>query len=304
MNINPMEDAIPPEVVRALVEAGRAACQGLGCAVPFLMQIQHQGAVNRKHWESWDAITRAMRTEDVVDLVRGLALADSLPGWSGGSVAGVVWVWRELERRDVAELRDLAEWVVKHDPNGYAPFGTMKHRESRLARLAANKATSLRKADNQRLEAELRGRLTTDEYEEALGAWLAASLRGIKDAQEAQALLRNAVGQIAALGVRLTAQEGKLATLESQIYRKNLAEKREALLRDGAALSSVERLRLVATRSDIPIGVFPVDWASVASSVLLELDRATRLILAARIRDRRTGPWRRLHKTLCEIDGQ
>ena len=297
-----MDRAIPPEVVRALVEAGRAACQGLGRAVPFLMQIQHQGVVNRQHWESWDAITRTMRTEDVVDLVRGLALADSLPGWGGGSVAGVIWVWRELERRDVADLSDLAEWVVKHDSNGYAPFGTMKHRELRLARLAAHKAMVMRMEKNKRLEAELRGRMTSAEYEEAFGAWLAAHLRGIKAAQEAQALLRRDAGQIVVLGSRLTAQEGKLSTLESQIARKNRAEKREALLRKGAALSSVERLRLVAANRDMPLAVFPADWAFVGASIVMDVDRSTRVLLAERLKDRRKGPWRRLYQTLCEID--
>ena len=159
----------------------------------------------------------------------------------------------------------------------------------------------MRKEENKRLEAELRGRLTSAEYEEAFGAWLAASLRGIKDAQESQALLRNEAGQIVALRSRLTAQEGKLATLESQVARKNRAEKREALLRKGAVLSSAERLRLVAANRDIPIAVFPMDWASVGASIVMDVDRSTRVLLAERLKDRRKGPWRRLYQTLCEI---
>ena len=59
--------------------------------------------------------------------------------------------------------------------------------------------------------------------------------------------------------------------------------------------------RLVAANRDMPLAVFPADWASVGASIVMDVDRSTRVLLAERLKDRRKGPWRRLYQTLCEI---
>src|SRR5687767_2242523 len=99
------------------------------------MSVQLHDAINRRAWQDWNAVIRRMIDEDVDALARGLSLADTLPGWIGGSVAAVIWVFQELERRSFPGLLALAEWIIEHDRNLYALFGTMKHREERLESL-------------------------------------------------------------------------------------------------------------------------------------------------------------------------
>lgn len=68
---------------------------------------------------------KTLSEEDAVSLARALALVDTMPEFSSGSVAPVVWIMKVLMGRlDDEKRRELQDWVVKHDPhNHYLPYG-------------------------------------------------------------------------------------------------------------------------------------------------------------------------------------
>jgi hypothetical protein len=67
------------------MQAGKLK-KGFGHAVPVLMKIVPHYRINRVGWDEWDEVTKPMPTEDVVDLARGLALADTGGLYLGGSI--------------------------------------------------------------------------------------------------------------------------------------------------------------------------------------------------------------------------
>jgi len=60
------------------------------------------------------------------NLVRGLTAAELELHWCGGSVAGVIWVYRRFESRFPDKADESANWVQARSGTPYAPFGRMR----------------------------------------------------------------------------------------------------------------------------------------------------------------------------------
>ena len=72
-------------------------------------------------------ITQPMQTDDLVALTKGLTLAEKHHGWIGGSVAAVIWTFRELQRRDSTLADEVANWILPRTSNPYVPYGCQNH---------------------------------------------------------------------------------------------------------------------------------------------------------------------------------
>ena len=187
---------IPDDAVRTLLEVGRAHETGGDAFLALLHLLPPFSEVDRQHWSAWDEVTSTMRTDDVVTLFRGLALAER--GWSGGgSVAGAIWVFREVARRDAALGDRVADWALANTESPWVPFGTDRHgahslaeyRERKASREASRRHRLADVAESER-QAEARRTVTREQRTHA------ASLRGSEArTQFIQALCRLGIGE-------------------------------------------------------------------------------------------------------------
>ena len=119
------KNRIPKHVLDELIDLGRDdntdAPLDAGSSLDHLVPYDH---INRLHWEAWDAVTEGLSIEDLVALVRGLAIAEKQLRWCGGSVSAVIWTFRTVEWRDKAQADQLADWILQYSDNPYEPYGS------------------------------------------------------------------------------------------------------------------------------------------------------------------------------------
>lgn len=73
-------------------------------------------------------------------------------------------------------------------------------------------------------------------------------------------------------------------------------------LRDELAVKPLaERLRILATSRDLPLGAVPLDPTTITTELLSELDSATLLQLMTLVSDRRKGAWVHLSRRIRDI---
>ena len=82
--------------------------------------------INRSGWWKWDRISEPLPETKLKNLFRGLVITEKELEWTGGSVAGAIWVFRTYERRFKNRSETLTDWALRNrGPNSYVPFGSM-----------------------------------------------------------------------------------------------------------------------------------------------------------------------------------
>jgi hypothetical protein len=82
--------------------------------------------ITRMHWESWYAAIADESKEGLKSIIQGLVRAEQIPRWGGGSVDGVIWVFKKFAERFPERAEEVADWVLRESNNNYAPFGTSR----------------------------------------------------------------------------------------------------------------------------------------------------------------------------------
>ena len=83
--------------------------------------------VNRQSIETWDSTLTELSDTDVVNLFKGIVLAEKTLNWIGGSVAGGVWIYRNIQKRKLDNDYQIANWALMTTDNSYIPFGSLNH---------------------------------------------------------------------------------------------------------------------------------------------------------------------------------
>jgi hypothetical protein len=83
------------------------------------------GHFMRESKQFWRSAADSLSDFELEALIRAITIAErDFPSFGGGSVSGVIWTFRHLEQRKSCGLNDLADWILAHTSNPYAPFGT------------------------------------------------------------------------------------------------------------------------------------------------------------------------------------
>jgi hypothetical protein len=152
-------DEIPNHVLNKLIELGELHESDDAERSQLFDQLRPFDQCGRTHANAWISATETLSVEQLSSLVRGLVLAEeSLPGWNGGSVSGIIWVFRDYERRTPANADALADWILQHSTNNYVPYGTARAATQSVAEFKAYRKTrELRRVQSeQHAEAEQR----------------------------------------------------------------------------------------------------------------------------------------------------
>ncbi len=265
---------IDQQIVTRLIELGRMEGVDEEATRSEFAVLGSWNNLNSAHWTVWKAITENMATQELVRLAKGLTLAERYFRWPGGSVSAVIWVYQEIDDHGDYELSwNVAEWVVRHTENPYAPFGHMPRRslfESRLARDSSEGKAAPVGLRFTSLSSEL-----SWEYEQ------------IKERRRLERETRARFER--------TNRERRIAEHRKahETKRRLKHEERSMLLQKASGLSMVDKLRLVAEGTQ-PLDFYPIEFAKLADDVLSSVSMEMRQTLIRRLADRRNGAWRAL----------
>ena len=288
------------ELIEQLIEIGQHAESELVKAIIDLKKLRLGRNMLQQGIQTWDKLTHSLPLNDVVALARSLTLIDTLPGLSDGSVSPVIWVFLELERRDYPGLLALAMWIIEHDKNPYVPFGTLARRRKRLDLLKEREELRAIQIQNSGRSNQLRKLMGELQFEHSYSAWLSSSIKDI----ELREKIEQSNREIAELKNNLKQLTQETETLRRYFTEIERAKKRDSLLQTGANLDPVGRLQLIAANPTVPIGVFPEEWACHEAITLSLLNVEIRRALSPRIARIRKGPWRKVYRGLCDLDGK
>lgn len=74
--------------------------------------------------DDWRPLLEGQPTDRLRELAGFFTLAEHLwEGWQGGERNPVVWICRELKRRDAFPDVDLTRWIKANTDNRYLPYG-------------------------------------------------------------------------------------------------------------------------------------------------------------------------------------
>lgn len=279
-------------IVEKLIEIGRADSVNTPAVVARLKELECAHEPGCFDWRKWEPIIAPMATEELATLAKGLALAEErLVRWRGGSVAPVIPVWRELQRRNACLAESIGKWIAQHDPNPYAPSGSGGSRSHFLHALEVETAENA----NADLEQEVRKHWGDLEWLQHKAEWLQRELDTARErerlAQQEQARQDREK--------RLTSEVESLQRQVRLLGSFHRAEQRRRLVQKAEHLTEVERLKIVASKTEFPISSFPIQWATVEDATLRALSPEERASLVERLRDRKKGPWKQVFERLC-----
>ena len=258
----PMND-LPKHVVADLIQIGRESEQDARCLQHRFVGLTSFDYVNRLFYTAWDEATRTLSTDELVWLIKGLTLSEAALHWAGGSVAGCIFVFRELQRRgDSERIAAAAQWVFEHRANRYLPFGSTRY---------VSYEDYLWQTSEAYAELRRERRVRHEDHERM---------------QQLEACQRR-----------------KQAAVDAEQHAarsRSKAELRRQRLADLAKASSIERLDLILN-ADATVDYYPEEWANVPDDLLMTLSAEMRNALVKRLRQARGATWKALKRRLVEL---
>ena len=128
-----MESKKEQYVLRRLIKLGLSENLDDPSVLDNYSDLKPYDHINRLNGSHWDVVTCNLSTEDLVALIKALAICERDFDWLGGSVSSVIWTFRELEKRDSNVSNSVADWILFRTKNPYVPFGNQNHGATSLS---------------------------------------------------------------------------------------------------------------------------------------------------------------------------
>jgi hypothetical protein len=183
-----------------------------------------------------------------------------------------------MEGRDRVAAMEVAAWVVRNSLNLWVPFVFRKTRTS-FEEVLLSKQTW----------AECREAL-----DEALQCEEARQLRSAeKRKKEEEEILQRG---------KMLSEISRRVHEERAFLQKAKSGARLKILEELGSLSARKRLEHIARDDTRPLSFYPDGVSEVSGQEVAELDPVTRERLMAKLKERRSGAWRRLAKQIEDSD--
>jgi hypothetical protein len=118
-------DEIPNNVLENLILLGKLSERDVVRRNQVFNLLKPFDRCGRTHANAWNSATKKLSKAQLSVLIRGLVLAEeSLSGWNGGSVSGIIWVFKAYQKQAPETADKLADWILQHSTNVYVPYGT------------------------------------------------------------------------------------------------------------------------------------------------------------------------------------
>ena len=83
--------------------------------------------INRQSPNYWNSETLILNDNEIMSLFKGIVISEKELSWIGGSVAGGIWIYKEIIRRGLEKDYLIANWALSITNNDYLPFGSTNY---------------------------------------------------------------------------------------------------------------------------------------------------------------------------------
>jgi hypothetical protein len=244
---------------------GSAIAAGNTPSKEDLGSVSRHDGINRQSRQFWSSVSAPLSDTDLVCLIKGIVYAERELSWLGGSVAGAVWLFKELTERsnDLELIDEVSAWVIANTKNPYNPFGT---------------TVSL-------------GARTYSEYK--------------KSSVIRQSAIQEHAEKDAILDAEADAEREALKRLAKSDHEKRDSKERQLLIEWLGRLSIREQLTLIAGDDDHRPNFYPTKIADSATREDIDaLPSDDRMALARKLKGKQKGPWGNFKKRLLDSLGE
>ena len=89
------------------------------------LEKQTLAGIMRLDPQLWQDAAAAMEDEDILQLIRCLAVAENLPGWEAGAKSPVIPLAKILRSRGRRLDKDMLRWLRQVSDNRFLPYGPL-----------------------------------------------------------------------------------------------------------------------------------------------------------------------------------
>jgi hypothetical protein len=114
------------------------------------------GEINRQSYKYWIAETRIFNDNEIISLFKGIVIAEKELDWAGGSVAGGIWIYKEIIKRDLDKNYSIANWALSITNNDYMPFGSTNYNAKNIVDYFGRKSGIYHQKDLEKKNKEIR----------------------------------------------------------------------------------------------------------------------------------------------------
>ncbi len=212
--------------------------------------------------DSWEKIAEELSDNDLVLLYKGLINIERELKWSGGSVAGAIWVYGVIIKRSLDSDNRLADFGFKNCDNPYIPYGMSYYGERSYKAFRRNqKIAAERRIQNEKIQSRI--------------------LERVEGRREKRKI---AITELRKLSPEM---RGKIRDEFATKYSDGTVE---------------EKFILMVNNEKYPPEYYPTEWAIVTEEDIKELPVILIKQLYDKLSTKTKGHWKRLAKLLSKYD--
>lgn len=107
--------------IQELISAGEASDK---LDETIMKYFKPKDYINRQNGNTWREFVANLSGIDLISLFKGLVCIEKKLNWTGGSVAGAIWVYRVIESRGLDKDYKIADFGIRNCDNPWVPFGS------------------------------------------------------------------------------------------------------------------------------------------------------------------------------------
>ena len=96
-------------------------------ALDKLQYFENKDYINREAIQTWKLLLVNTSDNDLIMIFKGIIYVEEALNWLGGSVAGAIWVYREIQNRGLDREGKIADFGFQNSDNPWVPFGSAYH---------------------------------------------------------------------------------------------------------------------------------------------------------------------------------
>ena len=112
--------------------------------------------INRQTNKVWNSIIIDLDDENLVKLYKGIVIVEKELKWIGGSVAGGIWVYKEISKRKIDENFLIGDWTLSITNNSYLPFGSTNYDAKTIVEYFNRKWNNYHRREIEKIAKEIR----------------------------------------------------------------------------------------------------------------------------------------------------
>ncbi len=228
----------------------------------LITYFNERDIINRLSRNSWKEKISEYTNDEIINIFKGLVLIEKELNWIGGSVAGAIWVYKEIQERNLDINYRIADFGLRNSDNPYVPFGHAYY-----------------------------GKRTIQDYFKYIDK---VSKENYIKSKQYKKFLKRVTG-------RKERRKKAIAELR-KISPETRKKIREELKIKYSSATIIEKLQIIANDTKYPPEYYPIEWILISDEEISKLPIDLKKKLYDKLSTKTKSHWKRFAQKLKEYD--